>query len=308
MTIFAEAAGLLAALIELLVVFINLKIATPIMIMITFALILIICLLVNYINKIYNENSEFLEFIKYLFERNFDILPKICLELDTSKKFNNLNIDTLSITHTYDMENCDIDSSSRLPINYTITSEYYLKVKNFKLPTNFGCYFTNSDKSDIVEIREKHGKKNDFGKDPISPNDKSQMDSRIKYYSWRLDNCKYLNFESIKRIFSFKKKIYYDIAFQIKYVEKISGLYTDRIIIYPKQFGKKINNIDVNVKFNGDKVKLKKINPYEIDKKDKKSDYCIYGLSDKTATNNEFNIKISNVGKTENKETIVKVV
>lgn len=66
-----------------------------------------------YLYMKYKERCDFLSFIQYLFDNpthNFNLLPKICLALDKSKKTNNLSVREMSIKYTCDMRQIDLKS------------------------------------------------------------------------------------------------------------------------------------------------------------------------------------------------------
>lgn len=198
--------------------------------------------------------NKFLNFIVYLFDQKFNILPKICLAYYNSNKTNNLDVNNLSIKYTWDMTNINFDSLEKdTYINYTDTIEYELNVQNKKLPKNFVCFLGNMASEDgASELSQKYGTMSEYQKVPTSNIDKSNSKFKIQCYYWELE----------KR--NIDKGNCVPICFKLKYPEKTKANAKTTILLYPRQYAKKIDNITFTIDLNCNKDILKKVELFKI--------------------------------------------
>lgn len=212
----------------------------------------------------YKERCDFLSFIQYLFDNpthNFNLLPKICLSLDKSKETNNLSVRDMSIKYTYDMRKIDLGLiEENTQIQYLDTIEYCFQAENKKLPEEFVCYLGNMyARNSFAEIYQKHGIQTKYeAVPPPRYTDETRPDSIVQRYSWQLKKE------------NFTKDISVPISFQLKCLETTKANSNDTIIIYPKQYAKKVEYINFEINFLCDKEILKKVELFKIQKVENK--------------------------------------
>ncbi len=164
----------------------NIKIA-----IIQYIILGVILILIIFLEIISNEKKKrekkFINFIKYLFSQKLDTLSKMCLELDSTKKYNNLKIDNLIIEYNYDINKSVLNKKSNLQINTPVNTTYKIKAKNFIIPNIVGFHIidSNEDESKNIIVTQKYGTQSE--EIEIKKFDISDIDSKIKYYSYEFD-------------------------------------------------------------------------------------------------------------------------
>lgn len=210
---------------------------------------------INFLYDAYRNRCNFINFVEYLFEQNFNLLPKICLALDKSKETNNLHVRELQIKYTYNMQKIDLESLNKdTPIEYTDTIEYKLQVENVNLPKEYVFYSGNMyAKNSDLELEQKHGVQACYDKVP-NPRymAETRSDSLVQRYCWQLKE------ENITR------RGAPTIEFRLNCIEKTRANSRDTIIIYPQQLAKRVEKIVLNIDFMCNKNILKKIELYKI--------------------------------------------
>ncbi len=248
------------------------------------ATIILFIVTILYLYIKYKQRCEFLSFIQYLFDNpihKFNILPKICLLLNKTKETNDIYVRNMSVNYTYDMSNINLEAiDENTQIQYLDTIEYCFQAENKKIPEEFVCYLGNMyEKNGFGEISQKHGVQKEYvAVPPPRYTDETRPDSVVQRYSWQL----------IRE--NFTKDILVPISFQLKCLETTKANCNDTIIIYPRQYAKKIEQIDFGITFLCNKKILKKVEVFKI-QKDRNS-FKHIPVSSIPASNNTAKIKI----------------
>ena len=247
--------------------------------------IVFLILLSAFLLRKYIERCNFLRFIKYLFyneENKFNILPKICLELDNRKKWNNLVVKKLNIKYIYDMSN--IKNLNNLKINYINIIEYNFICENNKIPNEFVCYYGNMHANNpLFKISQKHGIQNNYEAVPspryVDEKDEAYISSAIQKY--RLHFKK----ENIT-----KGKVF-PFSFKLECKDKADRKAAGIIVFYPKQYAKTIEEVNFDILFKGkSKNILKKVQLFKICKEG--NNFKTIPIYEFRPQNNEFSYKI----------------
>lgn len=131
-------------------------------------------------------------------------------------------------------------------------------------------------KNSFAEIFQKHGIQTKYeAVPPPRYTDETRTDSIVQRYSWQLKKQ------------NFTKDISVPISFQLKCLETTKANSNDTIVIYPKQYAKKIEQINFEIDFLCDKEILKKVELFKIQKDGNKFKHIpvsIISVSNNTAT------------------------
>lgn len=227
--------------------------------------------------------------------KKFNVLTKICLELELMDEYNNLNIQDMKIEYNYNMKEGKIDKLTNYPTNYPIEIEYTMNIKKFKLPRCFRICFTNSHnscKEEKLKIFQKNKKEEKNIEIPLKEQEYGTLDPMIRHCSYILNDSR--NFiQKLKRDFQ--------MFFSINYHEE-EILKHDRIIVYPKQFSRRMKNLEVIITFSGKKVKISNNTIgriiYNDKNKDEFTEETIRGIR---KSNQEIMFNIDNIENTDNK-------
>lgn len=215
---------------------------------------------VAYLYTDLKERKEFIDFVECLVgnERygGFTLLPKICLAFDQSGEKRTLCAKELSINCTFDMSNVQLAGLKEdSEIAYDDTVEYIFKMENKNVPEEFACYLGNmyADRN-FVELSQKHGTQEQYECVPPLPYsvDDAQENLAIRRYSWKL------NRECITHGTELP------ISFRIKQGSAGKAKSESRIIFYPKQYAKRIDKVEVNIRFICNCAALKKLELFKV--------------------------------------------
>lgn len=237
------------------------------------------------VNSRYKERVEFIEFIEYLFDNSthkFTLLPKICLALDKERENSSLNVREMNVKYTYDMSEVNlVPGDVNKKIEYLDKIEYSLNVERKKLPKEFCCYLGNMYSIDTnAKISQKHGTQKKYEVVPTPRyRDETYTDSIVQRYSWELRKENITNESTIP------------ISFLLEYKEKARAQSNDTIIIYPRQYAKKIEKIKFEINFLGNAIALKKVELYKIHKDGKKFKQTPISVAPIKESTVEFEIK-----------------
>ena len=204
------------------------------------------------------------KFIEYLFNNpthNFNLLPKICLAIDQSTDINDLIVRDMAVSYVCDMSSIDLSSitpTSRIKYNDYI--EYSFDVENKKLPKQFFCYLGNLYSDTFFgKISQKHGIQSEYELIPTPRyTDETVTRSNVQKYVWQL---KPDNFQCTPTV---------PINFKIDYAETSKANSNDTIILYPRQFAKKVERITFNFSFICSKRILKRVQVFRISQNNRK--------------------------------------
>lgn len=215
---------------------------------------------VAYLYTELKERKDFIDFVECLVgnERygGFTLLPKICLAFDKSGEKRTLYAKEMSINCTFDMSNVSLAGLKEdSEISYDDTVEYIFKMENKNVPEEFACYLGNmyADRNP-VELSQKHGTQEQYECVPPLPYsaDDAQENLAIRRYSWKL------NRECITHGTELP------VSFQIKHGSVGKAKSESRIIFYPKQYAKRIDEVVVNIRFVCDCAALKKVELFKV--------------------------------------------
>jgi len=229
--------GGIASIFAIIAIFIN-----TVFIVLSLFLVLFIAVAL-YANKKYKERLEFAEFTEFLTDNpkhNFNLLPKICLALHKNKDTNNLHVRELSVKYTSDFS--DIDTSKLTKdefITYSDTIAYELQAENKNLPKKYVFYRGNMYSRGNPKIEQRSGDREGYEGVPHPEHrNATRVDSSVVCYEWFLQpyNTKYASFP---------------ISFKFQYEEKTRPSVYENIIIYPRQFAKRVDRINFEMEFTG---------------------------------------------------------
>lgn len=212
-----------------------------------------------------DERKDFIEFIEYLFKYDFTILPKICLALDRTREFNQVNIRKLTAIYEYDMTQIDlaeeeITASSDIKFDGRIT--FCTETVNRDLPKEYVRYMGNMYAEKLPPVYQRHGNQVKF--EAVSYNeeeDKTEIGAGIRRYSWDL----------VQEDIGHEDTVDIDYFWDCKESGKARGGST--LILYPKHHGKKIEKIEIKVIFKSDRIVLKKFDLHRIRRSGKAQRY-----------------------------------
>lgn len=274
------AVGCIADIIAIIFLFINANISIAFLVL----TIIILVFLIIFLCWRYIERCNFIKFIEYLFDNpthNFNLLPKICLELDKYKEVNNLKVISLTVRYTYDMSELDFSSITKnSEINYTDVIEYDFTAENEKIPSEFVCYLGNMYAENCTsEISQKHGIQNEYELvPPPRYTDEIYVNSAIQKYSWQFKK------ENIT------KGNQFPFSFKLKCQEKTKENSSDTIIFYPKQYAKRLEKVKFDISFVSDKKILNKVQLFKVWKDGK--DFKHTPISESLPVDNNFSVTI----------------
>lgn len=201
------------------------------------------------------QQREFRNFTSYLFNNAFDILPKICIALDSSGRTNKLNVSELDITYTYDLRGYEKRQLAATDqIEFPCTMEYVLKAENKKIPAQFYHYRGNMNAVGEMTLEQRHGSQAEYT--AVSPKDKPveslQKNSAVQEFCWllRKENNDGLN--------------PYVIRFRCGYMQTSTASYHDSIIFYPLQYAEKIGTVNYTFRFLGKPHMIRRVQLYKI--------------------------------------------
>ncbi len=185
----------------------------------------------------------------------------MCLQLDRTKEYNDLDVNTFTITYDYDFSK--IDYSTLKPdsrIEYVDTIEYKIEAKNKDLPKEFAIHLGNEYSIDEkIKIMQKHGSQNKYEVVP-PPLYKGEVYVRsgVRKYSWQIQQKYITNSKA------------FPLYFKLQCNESTRANSSDIIDVYPKQYAKKIDTLIFKVNINCNKKVLSDVKVFKI-WKDKKT-------------------------------------
>lgn len=210
------------------------------------------------------ERKDFIDFVECLVGNahygGFSLLPKICLAFDKSGEKRTLCAKEMSINCTFDMSKVPrVGLKEDSEIAYDDTVEYIFKMENKNVPEEFACYLGNmyADRNS-VELSQKHGAQEQYERVPPLPYsaDDAQENLAIRRYSWKLN----------KECITYSAEL--PISFQIKHASVGKAKSESRIIFYPKQYARRIDEVIVNIRFICDCAALRKVELFKVGKDD----------------------------------------
>lgn len=203
----------------------------------TVVILLLLLAIILFIFFAYIERKTFIEFIEYLFSNNIqssNVLPKVCLKLDKTKEYNNLEINKFVVKYTYDFSKIDCgDLSPNSRIEYIDSIEYKITAKNKHIPQEFAFHLGNESAVDEkVKIMQKHGSQANYEEVPPPRYENDEyISASAQKYCWQIKQEHITN----SNIFP--------IQFLIEYNENSKANSSDVIELYPKQYAKSINEL-----------------------------------------------------------------
>lgn len=228
------------------------------------------------------KSFNFTTFIQYLESNpyhNFNLLPKLCLELNKRNAVNPLHINHLKISYTIDMPS---DPMSVLPnqnIEYNDTVEVLLSCQNKSLPDNLKHYRGNEyASSGKEEIFVKYGTQTDYH--PVNANannTETHYKTDVKVFQWYL---------SPKNISHDKE---FPVSLKMNYTESGKANWNDTIIFYPRQYGERVDEVELVLQLQHPQKVLTKFNAYRIWKDGNAYTRC--EIPDVTIENNTAHVK-----------------
>lgn len=128
----------------------------------------------------------FIKFIQYLFDKDFNVLPKICLAVDKAKEQIGFKVKSLNIKYNYIMPKIDYkEVNENTYVSYTGIIEYNFKFENKMIPKEFVCYLENVKVTEALQVSQKHGCQMDFENIPfVNVQGEDNPESIINRYSW----------------------------------------------------------------------------------------------------------------------------
>lgn len=207
------------------------------------------------------KKKDFVDFVEHLFNNTvykFTLLPKICLAFDKSKERCTLSAKSLQIKYTCDMSKVHLSGLDKdTEITYEDIVEYSFVVENKDIPEEFVCYLGNMYANDPVEISQRHGCQSEYELVPVLHNpDEERVASTVRRYSWQIK----------------KKCITHDLEFPISFRMKYEGHGKAKawstFVFYPKQYAKRIDQVNFVVDFLCVKKVLQKVELIKVCKVD----------------------------------------
>lgn len=263
-------------------------IVTVILSGITFSAFILLALLtalfciILYLFFRYRERCTFLQFVEHLLENHthkFTLLPKVCMALDSSGERKNLHITKMNVKHVFDFSG--IETASISPdekIDYLASSEYLLTVENKHIPEEFSCYLGDMYSDPSFSIYQKHGYKTVYETVPAPDAKHSMVSSAVTKYSWQLKD-----YTAGSRTFP--------ICFKLNQLGHTKIHSKKFIVFYPKQYGRRIDDVDFEISCICKENILKKVELHKIWKD--KTGYKHTPISDITLSHNKATAKIA---------------
>lgn len=235
------------------------------LVFLTVAVVVILMGVLKKRNQKIEEKDDFLTFLHFLFNHKhgdsdgFTLLPRMCLQIDRDGIVNPIHIKELKMSFSADMTQWDKknDLTEKSEISYEDTQTFEMDVLNSNLPERYFCYMINAYSDKPKEFIQWHGNHNANVQDVNVDRaiNKTGVKSQIGIYDWELEKRFITHTDSIP------------INFRVKCDTKERASSTTIIIIYPRKYGAKIDNIEVNMCYISDRIRIKNVTAYHIGKK-----------------------------------------
>ncbi len=254
LTIICLIVGLIA---DIIAIGISIKFENVLAIIISIMLLMLLGVILL-LHFAYTERKVFIDFISYLFSNNVqssNVLPKVCLKLDKTKEYNELEVNRFVVKYKYDFSKISYQNLSQdSRIEYFDTIEYDIVAKNKNIPKEFAFHLGNEYAVDEkITIMQKHGGQTNYELVPPPRfENENYVNAAVQKYSWQIKR------ENITTSSTFP------ISFLFKYYESSRANSSDIIELYPKQYAKSIDTLTFEININCNKNVLADVKVYKV--------------------------------------------
>ena len=226
--------------------------------------------------KEYAKLKDFVKFIEYMFFKDFTILPKICLAVDSTRRYNPIEIRKLTVTYIYDFSKWDNKDPSDKEIDFEYDSQvkFEMQVNNCDLPGEYIRYAGNMYANELVPVYQKYGNSSVYTKVAAKKyRDSTEIKANIAQYSWDLSRRNIGGGPTFDMKYYWKYREKWDYKANKAYKETGKAEGKGILIHYPIHYGKSIEEFEIKVVFEGKRVRVTDIVVERIGKKGKAQEY-----------------------------------